>query len=203
MSVPTDRRGRAPSSAARNRRMQIIEEATVLFRENGFHATTLDEVAARIGFTKAAIYYYFDTKEDVLFAIVGAIMDGVLVRVRAISSSPGTAGERLHALLVENTRTIVENIDANTVFYNERGLLSAARERQLRVREREYTVIVRNLYSEGVATGELLDVDPVVAAATLIGASVWTYRWFDDAGVLSAQEVAEQIARLLLRGYLC
>ncbi|AAZ56832.1 transcriptional regulator, TetR family [Thermobifida fusca YX] len=198
----TDKRqGHTRGRTGNDRRTQIIKVATELFREKGYYATSLDDIADRIGFTKPAIYYYFKSKEDVLFAIVNSIVDEALERFHAIAAGPGSPGERIHALLVEHTRTILRNLDANTVFYNERGLLSPEREREMRKREREYTEIMQRLYAEGVATGELLDVDPTVATATLLGAAIWTYRWYDPEGRLSADEVVEQITRLLLNGY--
>ncbi|MEY9214945.1 TetR family transcriptional regulator [Thermobifida halotolerans] len=195
------RQSRTRGQTGNDRRAQIIEVATALFREKGYHVTSLDDIADRIGFTKPAIYYYFKSKEDVLFAIVNGIVDEALERFHAIAEGPGSPGERVHALLVEHTRTILRNLDANTVFYNERGLLSPEREKEMRKREREYTEVMQRLYAEGVANGELLDVDPAVATATLLGASIWSYRWFDPEGRLSADEVAEQIAKLLLNGY--
>ena len=185
-----------------DRRAEIIAVATSLFREKGYHATSLDDIAERIGFTKPAIYYYFGSKEDILFAIVDGIVDEGLRRIREIAGRGGSPAQRLHDLLAENMRVILENIEPNTVFYNERGLLSPERERAIRDREREYTGIVRDLYVESVEAGELLDVDPGVATATLLGATIWAYRWFDPDGRLSADEVAAQVARLLMSGVL-
>jgi len=182
------------------RREQIIDVATALFRQQGYHATSLDDIADAIGFTKPAIYYYFNSKDDILFAIIDDIVDQGLRRIRAMASREGSAAERLHDLLVENTRVILENLDANTVFYNERGLLSAKHERAIRAREREYTQIVMDLYTEGVANGEFIDVDPHIATSTLLGASIWSYRWFDPDGKLSIDQVAESITRVLLEG---
>lgn len=187
--------------AASSRRAQIIEVSTALFRERGYHATSLDDIAERIGFTKPAIYYYFRSKDDLLFTIVDDIVEEALARMRAIAARDAGPAERLHDLLVENTRVILENIEANTVFYSERGLLSKAREQQVREREREYTKVVRDLYVEGVAAGELLDIDARVATATLLGASIWAYTWFDASGRLSSEQVATDVAALLMSGY--
>lgn len=191
------------TSAARgtDRKTQIIDVATALFRANGYHATSLDDIANEIGFTKPAIYYYFKGKEDILFAIVESVVDAALKRMRAIVVRDEPIADRLHALLVENTRVVLENLDANTVFYNERGLLSPERERMVRGREREYTQLIRDLYVAGVENGELVDIDPTVATSTLLGASIWAYRWFGADGRLSSDEVAEQVAHLLTSGY--
>ncbi len=183
------------------RREQIIDVATGLFRQKGYHATSLDDIADAIGFTKPAIYYYFKSKDDILFAIIDDSVDQGLRRIQAVASREASATERMHDLLVENTRVILENLNANTVFYNERGLLSAEHERAIRAREREYTKIVEDLYVEGVENGEFIDVDPHIATSTLLGASIWSYRWFDPEGELSIDEIAEGIARILLEGY--
>ena len=68
---------RAAASTSKNgeedRRSQILRIATALFREKGYNGTSLEDIADRVGFTKPAIYYYFDSKEDLLFAIVEAV----------------------------------------------------------------------------------------------------------------------------------
>lgn len=185
-----------------DRRAQILEVATALFRAQGYHATALEDIARVIGFTKPAIYYYFASKEDILFTIVSEHVDRALERVRAIAQGPGTVEERMHAMLVENTRTILTNLDVNAVFYNERGRLSEEREADMRERERRYTAVVRDLYIEGVRAGAFVDLDPNVVTSTLLGASIWTYRWFNVDGPMTIDHAAEVIATLLMRGYL-
>ncbi len=192
-----DSRGRQPGG----RRDQILRVATELFRRQGYHSTSLEDIAGAIGFTKPALYYYFDSKEDLLFTIVSGHVDRALERVSAIAAGPGTASERLHELLLENVRTILRNRDANTVFYDERNALSPELEADMRRRERDYTRVVRELYAEGVAAGEFAERNLTVVTATIMGASIWAYRWFDDHGSLSIDEVAEEIWTLLAHGY--
>lgn len=183
------------------RRAQIIDVSTALFRDGGYQHTSVEDIADRIGFTKPAIYYYFKAKEDILFAIVDEIVERALERMKAIAETDQSPAAKMHNLLAENTRVILQNINANTVFYNERGLLSVEREQAIRERERQYTGLVRQIYVDGVQAGEFFDVNPAVATNTLLGASIWTYRWFDPAGPLSIDDVAEQIATFVLRGF--
>src|SRR5690625_2808703 len=114
------------------RKLQIIKTATSLFHERGYRETSLDDIADRVGFTKPAIYYYFKSKEDILFAIVDDIVDKALARIQAIVNSDGSPASRLHDLLVENTRAVLENLEGNTVFYNSRGMLTREREKDIR-----------------------------------------------------------------------
>ncbi|MGW4340145.1 TetR/AcrR family transcriptional regulator [Rhodococcus koreensis] len=183
------------------RKLQIIATATTLFHNKGYRETSLDDIADSVGFTKPAIYYYFKSKEDILFAIVDSIVDAALVRIQEIADGDGSPTERLRGLLVENTRAVLENLEPNTVFYNSRGMLSPEREQDIRDREREYTRVVRELYVEGVEKGEFLDIDPAVATATLLGASIWSYTWYAPGGRLPREQVAEEVAQLLLSGF--
>lgn len=185
-----------------DRKSQILDVSTALFREKGYHATSLDDIADHIGFTKPAIYYYFDSKEDILFSIVEEIVDRALERITEIASRDDSPTQKLHDLLVANTRAVLESLDGNSVFYNERGLLSPERERAIRDREREYTRVIRQIYIDGVKAGEFLDLPPTVATSTLLGASIWSYRWFDAEGSRTTDQIAEDIAALLMNGYL-
>lgn len=197
-TVPTSPDGRTRT----DRKSQILDVATALFRAKGYHATSLDDIADEIGFTKPAIYYYFGSKEDILFAIVDEIVDRALERITEIAERDDTPTQKLHDLLVANTRAVLESLDGNTVFYNERGLLSPEREREIHEREREYTRVIRQIYVDGVRAGEFIDLPPTIATSTLLGASIWSYRWFDVDGTRSSEQIAEDIAALLMNGYL-
>lgn len=193
----TDAR-RMPAS---EREAQIIDVATRLFRDGGYHATSLGDIADALGFSKPAIYHYFDAKEDILFSIVDGIVDRALARFEQILARGDGPTATMHELLLANTCVLLEHQDANTVFYDNRGLLSPEREAAIRELEREFTGIVRSTYVAGVEAGEFVDLDPAVATATLLGASISAYRWFDPDGPLSIEEVAEQIATIQLDGY--
>jgi len=191
----------APDGREEDRRSQILRIATELFREKGYHGTSLEDIADRVGFTKPAIYYYFDSKEDLLFSIVEGVVSRALERVKGIQERGLAPRERMHAILTENARVVLEHLDENTAFYNERGLLSPERERMVRDIERAYTQVLRETYAEGVQAGDLLDIDPTVAVSTLLGATIWVYRWFRPGGRLSIEQVADEVAELLLNGY--
>ena len=69
MAVRAAGHGGGSVTAPEDRRAQIVRIATRLFSENGYAQTTLDDVAAEIGFTKPAIYHWFDSKDQILFEI--------------------------------------------------------------------------------------------------------------------------------------
>src|SRR6266851_2075058 len=75
---------------AEDRRREILQVAARLFRAKGYAATSLEEVADAIGITKAAIYYHFTSKDEVLFEMRDRIVRESLVRVRRIVESDET-----------------------------------------------------------------------------------------------------------------
>lgn len=166
------------AGVAVDRRDQVVAVATRLFSKQGFAATSLDDVAAEIGFTKAAIYYWFENKDEILFSIHDQIVSEAMARVRAIRAGGGTARDQLDAVITQHVQTLLANVEANTVFDRERHALSVGRQRSINRRDGEYERALREIYAEGVGDGTLRDIDPELAVGALLGAVNWTYRWF-------------------------
>src|SRR3989338_3265098 len=85
-------------------RLEILRGAAAAFRERGFHATRLEDVAAALGRTKGSLYYYFRSKEEILYFCQDHVLDGLLAAGRAAERNgrdPGAALERLLATHVE------------------------------------------------------------------------------------------------------
>ena len=184
-----------------DRRHQILEVATRLFSERGYRGTTLDDVAEQIGFTKPAIYHWFGSKEEILFEIHRAIVQPALDQVHEITAGGGSPAEQLDQILRSHIARVIANIDANRVFSVEHQHLTAERAAEIRDLDRAYEVAVRAVYSAGVGAREFVDVDPVVAVASLLSACSWVHNWYRPDGPLSAGEVIDMLMVLLGKGY--
>ena len=108
---------RVAADAATGRKEQIVAVATRLFSERGYAQTSLDDVAAEIGFTKPAIYYWFKSKDDILFAIHDRIVGEAMARVRAIRKSEGPARQQLRAVLAQHV-TMITGVNKDCIFGN-------------------------------------------------------------------------------------
>jgi AcrR family transcriptional regulator len=188
------------AETATDRREQILAVATELFARHGFAVTSLDDIARVIGFTKPAIYYWFDSKDAILFEIHDRIVRDAVSRVRAIRASGDPPHVQLRRVLAEHVKTLLDNVDANTVFEREGHMLSDEHRASIRRRDQAYERTLREIYAEGIADGALRDVDPKLAVGTLLGACNWAHRWFRPQRALSAEDVAEAIVDLLAEG---
>ena len=83
----------AVSGGSEDTRTKILAEAVDLFAEKGFSASTTRELAERMGFTKAALYYHFHTKDDLLMALLEPIAARI-TELTTASRLPGDAGRR-------------------------------------------------------------------------------------------------------------
>ncbi|HSG79148.1 MAG TPA: TetR/AcrR family transcriptional regulator [Acidimicrobiia bacterium] len=190
------------TTKAAGRRSEIIEVATRLFSERGYAATSLEDIAEVIGFTKPAIYYYFGSKDEILFEIHDGIVRVGLERVEAIREAGGNPADQLDQVLREHIARLLDNVEANLVFAREQAALSEDRAADIRDRDRAYERAVRAIYVDGVADGSFKDIDPRVAVGSLLAACNWAHRWYRTGGEYSTDDVADMIVGLLMGGYL-
>ena len=185
-----------------SRRAEICRTAAQLFRDRGFDATSVSDVARALGMTKAGLYHYFESKEALLFEIMSygldRVRDEVVVPVRAIRDPE----ERLHQIVMRHARLATQGRGAVTHLGDEIRALPPVARRQLEQRMRKYVELVRDTLVELKAAGRLRDVDPTVAAFSLIGMILWLPRWFRQNGRLTQHQVAKEIAKLALGGLL-
>ena len=77
----------------------ILQAADELIREKGYHDTSIDDIAARVGISKGTVYLHFDSKDDLVFALMERGMRQLVTTLDDILSSPGTPREKLNAVL--------------------------------------------------------------------------------------------------------
>ena len=171
-----------------------------LFRDRGFDATSVSDIARALGLTKAGLYHHFDSKEALLFEIMmfglDKVRDEVILPVRAI----GDPEERLRQLITRHARITTRGQGAVAHLQDEIRALPPAARRQVEHRMRVYFDLVRGTLDELHAAGRLADVDRTVATFSLIGMILWLPRWFRQDGRLTQEHVAENIANLALGG---
>lgn len=180
-------------------RERILDVAADVF-QHGYHVTSLDEVARRLGVTKPAIYHYFPSKEHLLSALYDRVVSLSVTRLEAIARTATAPAEKLEAMLRAHIGLVVEHLPLFTVFFREEMHLPVAYRRQVLPKQRVYSRMMVDVYGEGVRAGVLRDVDPVIATSALLAMGNWLYHWYRPDGRLSASEIADIMIELALRG---
>ena len=197
--MPPQRRNAAtPRPDAR--RAEICRTAAQIFRDRGFDATSVSDVARALGLTKAGLYHYYDSKEALLFEIMSfgldRVRDEVVIPVRAIRDP----AERLKQLIVRHARITTRGQGAVAHLGDEIRALPPASRRQLEERMRIYFDLVRDTLRELKNAGRLRRIDLTVAAFSVLGMILWLPRWFRQDGRLTQEEVANDMATLAISG---
>ena len=184
-------------------RASIIRAGIKLFSSSGYHGTSVGDIAKAAKITKGAFYHHFQTKEELLILIHQQYTDYQIDAVRAVIANNESPEQQLRELIrciVEAVRRYRPNV---RIFFQERRYLTrkylAQADEQRDVLEDAFQTVIEN----GIASGDFRqDLDARVVCLGIIGMCAWTYQWFSDKGRLSADEVADNFAVLLLEGLL-
>jgi AcrR family transcriptional regulator len=197
--------GPAPSRVARRRDRKVADILTAaadVLSERGFHGMSLDEIAERLDLTKASLYHYFPSKEELISACLEALATTANTRLRETSSAvSGTAAERLSMLIRAQLDIVVREYPQMARLFLQPldwPELYRRRSRTLRV---EHDEIFRSVVREGIRTGEF-DVEEEVAMHNLYGAMNNVPLWFRGRRKKDVDEMAAKVADNLLRLFL-
>ncbi|MGE0132345.1 MAG: TetR/AcrR family transcriptional regulator [Blastocatellales bacterium] len=190
-----------------NRLDQIYFVAAKIFCDKGYDATSMSDIADAVGITKAGIYHYVKSKQDLLFAIMNFGMDRletyVVIPARAVTD----AEQRLRAIIRNHSLLIIsgsspEGYSPLTVLNDEMAGLIPAHRRKVQQRKRVYLDLMRNTLQQLKDEGKLKDVDVTVASFSMFGMLLWLSRWYRPDGKLTGAEVANEIEKIALGGLL-
>jgi AcrR family transcriptional regulator len=186
-----------------SRRRAIEDVASELFREHGYAATSVRDIARVLDIQGPSLYAHVTSKEDVLWAIV----DRAAARFEAAADlaevgAEGTAAgptRTIEALVRAHVRVITEDVGAAAVFVHEWRSLSGERRAAVLARRDAYERRFRGAIEAGIATGEFELTDPAIAATVVLSALNGIPGWYRPDGRLPAPRVADHFADLVLR----
>ena len=202
-NLPASPWAQAPSRAAQHqvKRDAVLHVAAQMFNERGFHATSLDDIAARLNVTKPTLYYYVKNKDAILLACVKKGLDMTLEGIEASRAAGGNALDQLQACMRVYADIVTQPFGMCLIRVGDEEVPEPSRT-ELRRLKSEIDLAFRRLVEQGVAEGVLAPCNPKMAAFVIAGALSWIGRWYQPEGSLSAQDIGTQCVQLLLQGVL-
>jgi len=176
----------------------ILEVAVAAFNEHGYDATSIGMLAERLGLSKSAIYHHVASKDELLALALDEALDGLEGALRSAEEASGTAAERLALVLREAVLVLADRLPYVTLLLRVRGNTEV--ERAALQRRRAFDHAVATLVAEARTEGALrADGDPAVVARLLFGMINSLTEWYDPAGAVTPDELADTILALALR----
>lgn len=181
------------------KRRAILRRSAKLFAQNGYDRTSMAEVAAASGVSKALLYHYYVGKENLLFDILRAHLQDLVDAVRAVEAnqSPRIRLRRLIGALLDAYR---DADDEHKIQINELSKLPSARKKDLVGLERALVAIFADAIAAVIPA---IGCDPVIlkpVTMSLFGMLNWHYMWFREKGAISREDYADMVTTLLIEG---
>ena len=183
-------------------RDDILEAAAQIFRQKGFHAASMQDIAQAVNLQKPSLYHHVTSKQEILLALLDQALDLLIAQMEEVMRQPLPAEEKLRQGIQVYLGTMLENSDLAAVLLLEhRSLESQYQTRHIPRRDR-FEGLWRQMVADGLEQGDFEQVDPTLTARALLGVMNWTITWYRPNGPLSADDLARQYADLFLRGLL-
>ena len=177
-------------------RASILRVAAALFRQRGFRATSMQDIADLVGITKSGLYHHFAGKQELLYEILQHTVDTVMPQVAAIAESDVPAADRLRGAVFYHIVQLVAEQDNVSCFIEEGRSLAPQRMAAFIAKRDRYEQYFRTIIADGVTCGEFRPVDVRLAGLAIMGMCNWVARWYRPDGDLGPEEIARQFGDL-------
>lgn len=181
------------------RRLEILHAAARVFRRRGVAAAGMREIGEEAGLSPGNLYYYFDSKDELLRFCQERTLEHMLAAVDAAKATGQSSEAQLRAILRAHVHAQLDELEGATAHLELDSLPEAMRAPMIRKRDR-YERALRALVMEGIARGEFAPCDAALVTRAMLGAVNWTARWFRPEGAQTADQVAEHISQYLVKG---
>jgi AcrR family transcriptional regulator len=188
-------------------RQEILRAAARLFQQQGYDATSMNDVAAALKLSKGGLYHHFESKDEILFHIMSHAMQITEERVinvvrRITGTGVDVAEERLRMLIRLHIQVVLSPEDREiTVMLHENHPLPPALRRKINARKKDYLHFVEQLVKDVQSKrNSRSPVTPRAAALALVGMINWIYQWYKPDGLLTAEALVQQFTDIFFHG---
>jgi AcrR family transcriptional regulator len=182
------------------KRLGILSQSASLFAQHGFTGTSITMIAEACGVSKALMYHYYNSKDDVLFDLLADHLNHLIAAVEAASESASDGKERLFAICTALLEAYRGADAEHQVQISSLKLLPQAQQSVLKELERQLVVIFSDAIAATLPT--VADRPDVLKPLTmsLFGMLNWHYLWFRDGKGMTREAYARMAAGLVLAG---
>jgi AcrR family transcriptional regulator len=180
-------------------RERILNAAAPLFREKGYGATSVRDIANALGVQSSALYYHFSGKEELLYEISQASVQASLADIRAIPH--GDPADRLREFMRRHLRSLMKHMDWHSVMLLEHKSLSPENRHAISEFRGEYEQLLSAIIADGVTDGSFVVNDVELSTMFILGGLNWTLIWFRPHGRKNVDEIADGFADQVLASF--
>jgi AcrR family transcriptional regulator len=180
-----------------DRRLEILRSAADAFTRNGFTRATMGEIADKVQMAKGNLYYYFPSKQDLLFFCQDESLGRLLDQTETISKTNLPADEQLRSMIVFHVKTILEELPGSTAHTDFRSLPAPLLRKVIKKRDK-YELAYRAVIERGIKQGIFRKCNVKTATWAILGALNWSVQWFSPKGEITVDQLGRDFADLFV-----
>jgi TetR/AcrR family transcriptional regulator, cholesterol catabolism regulator len=177
----------------------ILRTSAVIFAEKGYHQASIRDIARATNVSLSGLYYYFESKEELLFLIQDHAFGNLLADLERLLEGVDDPVRKIRLLIENHLRFFLANMEEMKVLSHEAGSLSGEFRQRVNSKKRRLgdiaTEILREIRPES-------QIDLRVATFSLFGMMNWIYNWYRPEVDVPVERLAEDMSRIFLGGYL-
>src|SRR5689334_22676975 len=184
-----------------SRKEQVIRKAAELFKEKGYAAASMRDVAQKLGIEAASLYSHIKSKEEILQTLCFDMAAEFRASLVQVEQKRVTAKEKLTLGIIGHVNVMAKDLTASAVFMNEHRHLSQPYLRDFLLLRINYINRFKEIIEEGVRSGEFKkNIDTKLAVMTLFSSLNWMPLWYSPTSSIEPKELGQQLANMLVNG---
>ena len=181
------------------RKDEIIKTAAKLFKEKGFSAVTMRDIAKSMGIKAASLYNHIHSKQDILSNIIISLAEDFTKGMDLIKVADANCIEKLKAIIALHVTITSENTDGMASLNNDWMHLEEHLEYYLKLRS-NYEANFRNIINEGVKNNEIIDKNPEIMLFSMLSTLRSLYIWIPNKDDINPSELGTKLNDVLING---
>jgi TetR/AcrR family transcriptional regulator, cholesterol catabolism regulator len=185
-----------------SRKEQVVRVAAELFREKGYVASSMRDLAQKLGIEAASLYSHIKSKEEILHILCFDMAADFMASLNEVEAEKNlAASEKLRRGIIGHIQVMARDLTASAVFMNEHRHLSQPYLRDFLLLRIHYINRFKKMIEDGVASGEFKkSIDKKLAVMTLFSSLNWMPMWYDPGATIEPIELGKQLADMLVNG---
>jgi len=191
-----------PQSKYDQKLVYVLKTSAAIFAEKGYHSTSIRDISRATRMSLSGLYYYFKSKDELLFLIQDYCFSTVLDDCRRLLAGVDDPVRRLKLLIENHLNYFVQNMNEMKVLSHEANSISKDFFKKVNTKKRQYVDLVMNLLEEIAREHKVKGLDIRVATFSLFGMMNWIYNWYNPRKDVDVAGLSANITRIFLSGFL-
>lgn len=186
-----------------NRKEEIITTAAKLFKEKGYRAVSMRDLAEELGIKAASLYNHIHSKQEILSLIVISVAESFTKHINAVFPKTNSSVEKLEEIIHMHIDITVKETNFLACTNNDWMHLEKKQLVRFLYMRNDYEGKFRQIILKGMKNGELQNRNPEIVLFSILSTLRTFYLWYSKKNSLSPEELKQEMTNTLLSGVKC